>query len=210
MPLLDRGERVVQYGERREAEEVHLEHARVLETVHVVLAHDHLLFVDRAGALGGLGADGHVVVHRSRRDDDAGGVDARVPRESLERRGVVEQLAVALVGAIQTPDVVELLDRLFDGQREVRLIRNQLGERVGLRGSETERAADVLDGRARFHRPERHDLADGLAPVFLPDVLDHLAAPLEAEVHVDVGHRDAFRIEEALEQEVVDRADRRR
>ncbi len=127
-----------------------------------------------------------------------------MPRKPLERRGVVEQLAIALVGAIQSPDVVELLDRLFDRQREVRLIRNQLGERVGLRGSETERAADVLDRRARLHRPERHDLADGLAPVLLPHVLDHLAAPLEAEVHVDVGHRDAFRIEEALEQEVVE------
>jgi hypothetical protein len=36
----------------------------------------------------------------------------------------------------------------------------------------------------------------------LTDVLDHLAATLEAEVDVDVGHRHPFRIEEALEQQV--------
>ena len=40
--LLDRHERVVDDRERREAEEVHLEHARLLEAVHVVLADDDL------------------------------------------------------------------------------------------------------------------------------------------------------------------------
>jgi hypothetical protein len=44
--------------------------------------------------------------------------------------------------------------------------------------------------------------------VLLAHVLDDLAAPLLAEVHVDVGHRDAFRIQEALEQQVeLERAD---
>ena len=40
------------------------------------------------------------------------------------------------------------------------------------------------------------------APVLLAHVLDHLAAALEAEVDVDVGHRDALGIQEALEQQV--------
>ena len=41
------------------------------------------------------------------------------------------------------------------------------------------------------------------AAVFSRDVVDHLAAPVHAEVDVDVGHGDAFGIQEALEQQFV-------
>ena len=65
-----------------------------------------------------------------------------------------------------------------------------------------------LIGGARLHRPERHDLADRLLAVLLPHVLDHFAAPLEAEVDVDVGHRHALGIQKALEEQIVlERAD---
>jgi hypothetical protein len=39
-------------------------------------------------------------------------------------------------------------------------------------------------------------------PNVLPHVLDDLAAALEAEVHVDVGHRDPLGIQEPLEQQI--------
>ena len=59
-----------------------------------------------------------------------------------------------------------------------------------------------------FMRPERDDLTDRVAAVLLPHVLDHFAAPLEAEVDVDVGHRHALGIQEALEEQVeLERAD---
>ena len=150
-----------------------------------------------------LRADRDVVVDRARRDDDAGRMHARVARQAFERHRIVEQLLVALVVAIELADVGDLFDGLFDRQREVRLIRDQLGQRVRLRRREPERAADVLDGRARLHRPERHDLADRLLAVLLPDVLDHLAAALEAEVDVDVGHRHALGIQKTLEEQIV-------
>ena len=45
-------------------------------------------------------------------------------------------------------------------------------------------------------------------PYFCAHVLDHFAAALEAEVDVDVGHRHALGIQEALEQEIeLERAD---
>ena len=62
--------------------------------------------------------------------------------------------------------------------------------------------------RLRLHRPERDDLGDVLAAVLPRDVVDDLAAPPLAEVDVDVGHRDALGVEEALEDQVeVDRID---
>jgi len=35
------------------------------------------------------------------------------------------------------------------------------------------------------------------------DVIDEFAAPAHAEVDIDIGHRNAFGIEEALEEQVV-------
>ena len=60
----------------------------------------------------------------------------------------------------------------------------------------------------RRHRPERDDLSDTVAPVLVGDVVDDLVAAVNGEVDVDVGHRLAARVEEALEQQVVlDRVD---
>ena len=70
-----------------------------------------------------------------------------------------------------------------------------------------EHAAGVADGGARGHRPERDDLGDTVAAVLLGDVIDHALAALDGEVDVDVGHRLAARVEEALEEVVLDRVD---
>ena len=40
-------------------------------------------------------------------------------------------------------------------------------------------------------------------PYFLRHVLDDLSAAVHAEVDVDIGHGDALRVEEALEEELV-------
>ena len=51
---------------------------------------------------------------------------------------------------------------------------------------------------------EGDDLADvARAPYLCGDVVDHLAAAVLAEVDVEVGHRDALGVEEALEEQVV-------
>ena len=206
---LDEPERVVNHGERREAEEVHLEHPRLLERVHVVLCDDDRFIVARAaGALGALRADGDVLVERAGGDHDAGRVHAGVAREPLERDRVVEQLLVARVVPVELLHLGDLRRRLLHRQREVRLIGDELRERVGFGGGEAEHASDVLDDGARLHGAEGDDLADRFASVLLAHVLDHLAAPLEAEVDVDVRHRDALGIEEALEEEIeAERAD---
>ena len=52
-------------------------------------------------------------------------------------------------------------------------------------------------------RAERDDLRYLLAAVFLGDVLNHLAAPVRAEVDVDIRHADALRIQKALKQQAV-------
>ena len=68
--------------------------------------------------------------------------------------------------------------------------------------------AHVLDRRLGLHRAEGADLGHVGVAVLLPDVVDHLVAPLLAEVDVDVGRLGAIGVEKPLEQQVVlDRAD---
>src|SRR5213592_3231374 len=46
-------------------------------------------------------------------------------------------------------------------------------------------------------------LAAMVAAVFPGHVVHDLGAPVHAEIHVDVGRRDSFRVEKALEEEVI-------
>ncbi len=94
-----------------------------------------------------------------------------------------------------------LLNGVFE--RDVQDVGHHLGEPLHVREGHFQHAAHVLDGGARAQRIERDDLRHLLAAVFLGDVLDHLAAPVHAEIHVDIGHADALGIQEALEQQPV-------
>ncbi len=93
-----------------------------------------------------------------------------------------------------------LLERLLE--RHVERGRNQLRDLVDIRVRHAQHAAHVADHGLRLHRSERDDLRDVLAAVLADDVLDHLAAAALAEVDVDIGHRHALGIEEALEDEI--------
>ena len=77
--------------------------------------------------------------------------------------------------------------------------RNELCDLLDIAEIHIQRAADVLDRGPRRHCPECDDLADGFASVKLRNMIDHVAASANAEVDVDIGHRYAFRIQEALE-----------
>src|SRR5436190_1777648 len=56
-------------------------------------------------------------------------------------------------------------------------------------------------GGARGHLAEGDDLGDRLAAVFLGDVADHPLAAADREIDVDIRHRFAPGVEEALEDQ---------
>jgi len=64
-------------------------------------------------------------------------------------------------------------------------------------------APNIFDRGLGGHGAEGDDLGDVVAAVFLRDVIDDLTAAVHAEINVDVGHRHAFGIQEALEQQLV-------
>ena len=83
-----------------------------------------------------------------------------------------------------------------------RVVRHQLAEAVDLAVGHAEHAADIAQHGARLQLAEGDDLRHPVARrISSLDVADHLVAPVLAEIDVEVRHRDALGIEEALEQQ---------
>ena len=61
----------------------------------------------------------------------------------------------------------------------------------------------VFDRRLCRHGAEGDDLRDVFPSIFLRDVVDHFAAPVHAEINVDIRHGDALRIQKALKKQFV-------
>ena len=203
--LVDRLDRPVDDGQRAQAEEVELDQTDLLDIVLVELG-DHAVAA-------GFAVERRVVGQRSRRDDDAAGMLAGVAGQVLELEGEVDEVVHGVVGLVEFPELgdhaVRFLARFFAAAEDVaeaqieRPHRNQLGDAVDLAIRHAEHASAVAQHGLGRHRAEGDDLADMVAPVFRRHVLDHAVALVHAEVDVEVRHRHAFGIEEALEQQAV-------
>jgi len=207
---VDRLHRPVDDGQRTQAEEVELHQADRFDVVLVELGHRvaaqavAIVFREQRAE----------VRQRAGRDHHAAGVLAGVAGQVFQLQGEVDQVADVVLGLVAflefADDAVGLLararadaDRVFQRHRIGGLQRDQLGQAVHEAVRETEHAADVAQHRLRGHGAVGDDLADPVAAVLAGDVVDDLVAPIHAEVDVEVGHRHAFRVEEALEQQVV-------
>ena len=166
--------------------------------------------------LAGLGLALHrqVLGQRLLGDHHGGGVDAVGALQALEALGDVDDLLDVGVGVVHRPQLgrrlvaVGVLRVLLEAVLERRVAahhqrRHRLGDAVADGVREAEHAGRVAHRVAGLDRAERDDLGDVVAAVALGGVADHLVPVAGVEVHVDVGHRDAARVEEALEQQVV-------
>ena len=79
--------------------------------------------------------------------------------------------------------------------------RNHIREAVGLLDAHVADAGDILDGALGRHRTEGNHAGNVVLAVFPVHIfVGHRQA---FEIHVDIRHVDAVRIEEALEQQVI-------
>ena len=200
---LDVVERVVDDREVAKPQEVHLDETEGLARGVVELRDDLAVLLPLH--------DRDDVDQRLARHDDAGGVHAPLALQVLEPDGGVED---GLRLGIRLDERAELA-RLFESrvlpvehalERHVlahHRRRHRLGEALPHAEREAEHAAGVLQRLLGLDGAVRDDLGDALVAVLLGDVLDHLAAATVVEVDVEVGHRDAIGVEEALEDEAV-------
>ncbi len=81
------------------------------------------------------------------------------------------------------------------------MVGDRLGQPVDLPVGHLEDPPRILEHGARLQFPEGDDLGDLVGAVALLDVADDLAAPGFAEIDVEIRHRHALGVEEALEQQ---------
>ncbi len=179
-------------GEGPKAQEIHLEKPELLERRHCVLRRD--------GTVLGAG-ERHIFDDRQAGNDHAGRVHRRISRQPLKALRHVDEVVYLLVLIVLLFEVRVHREGLVE--RDVELLRDHLRDRVRLVVGEIQHAGDVADDAPRGHRAEGDDLDDAVAAVFADDVVDHLLPTLEPEVHVDIGHRDALRVQEAFEDQAV-------
>ena len=184
----------LQHGQRLQAEEVELHQPRRLDPFHVELGDRHVGFR--------IAVERHELGERPVADHDAGGVRRGVAVEPFELQRDVEQRA-------RPPDRASR-SACSCGSPSIacasvtgvgRVLRHQLAELVDLPVGHLQHAADVAQHAARLQRAEGDDLRHLVAAVALLHVADHLVAAVLAEVDVEVRHRHALGIEEALEQQ---------
>ena len=211
MALVARDDEVLgdlQDGERGQPQEVELHQADGLDVVLVVLAHGRVA--------AGLLVQRTEVGELARRNEHAPGVHADVAGHAFELLRQLDQhahffflldalreLRLHLDGVVVLVALDLFLGRVLQRDRHARLVRNQLADAVAEHVAHVQHAAHVADGRARCHGAEGGDLADGIAAVLVLHVVDHAVAVALAEVDVEVGHRDAFGVQETFEQQLV-------
>ncbi len=191
--LAQQRHRRLQHRQRLEAEEVELHQARRLHPLHVELGDRHVGFR--------IAIERHQLVQRALADHDAGGVRRGVTVQAFELLRDVEGAAhhrIAVALGLQPRLVV---DGALERHRIGRVLRHQLAELVDLAVRHLQHAADVAQHAARLQRAEGDDLRDPVVAVLGLHVADHLVAAVLAEVDIEVRHRHAVGIEEALEQE---------
>ena len=126
-----------------------------------------------------------------------------VAEEPLDGAGDLEEAGDLRLAAGFLAEARLVGEGLLDGDGFDAFEGDELGEAVDLAVGHLQDAADVADGGLGEKRAEGDDLGDAVAAVLLLDVGDHLLAAVHAEVDVEVRHRDAVGVEEALEEEAV-------
>ena len=177
----------------RRPEEVELHQARGLDVILVELR-DHaaaLVVGVQRGELGQL----------RRRDHHATGVHAGIARQPFERPREIDEVLDLLVFLVETLELGLLFERIVE--RDAELEGNELGDLVDVAVAHAEHATHVAHHGLRRHGAVGDDLRHAFAAILLRHVFDDAVAPVHAEVDVEVRHRHAFRVEEALEQQVV-------
>jgi len=123
----------------------------------------------------------------------------RVAQQAFELERVVEKLGMQFALGLEPRLHLERVD-----QRKITALlgrRIQLDYFIGLGERQSEHAPDVANRLLALDRAERDYLRDAIVAVLLAHIFEHLVAPLEAKIHVDIRHRLAPRIQPSLEQQ---------
>ncbi len=189
----DELDRAGQHGQRLEAEEIELHQPGQLDIFEIELRHRHV------GAR--IAVERHQLLERPVADHHARGVGRGMAVEPLELHGDVEEARDGFVLGAHMLQQGLSVDGLGEGDRIGRIVRHHLADAVDLPVRHLQHAAHVAQHGAGLQLAEGDDLRHAVAAVALLHIADDLVAPVLAEIDVEIRHRHALGIEEALEQQ---------
>ena len=128
---------------------------------------------------------------------------ADVARQIFQTLAQLHQLIHAIFAGNDGVELRLHLARLRQRYRLHAVERHQLGEPVAQAIREIQHAADISDHALGSHGAKGGDLRHVLLAIMVAHIFDNTLASVLAEVHVEVGHGNAFRIQEALEQQFI-------
>ena len=182
---------LVQHGQRGKGQEIHLQQADSFQIFHAVLRRDFVLV---------RLVQGNNLDQWFRGDDDAGRVRGSVTGQPFQPLcDLDEPRDLRIFHLLAQPRF--LFDCLVNCDFQV--VGDQLRNTVHVPVRNVQRSADVPHDAFGSHSSEGDDLAHIVTAVFPAHVVQDLGAPVHAEIHVDVGRRDSFRVEKAFEEEVI-------
>src|ERR1700689_1219609 len=124
-----------------------------------------------------------------------------MPQQSFELERVVEEIGMQFALGLE-PRLH--LERVYERKIAALLGRRiQLDDFVGLGERQPEHAPDIANSLLALDRAERDYLRHAIVAVLLAHVFEHLVAPLEPKINVDIRPRLAPRIQPSLEQQAM-------
>ena len=181
------------HGERLQAQEIELHEPRLFGPFHAEL---------RGGKLRArITIERDELDQRAIGDDHARGVGRGVAVKAFEPLADIEQLRHDRLAVARFLEARLAGDRLAERDGVRRVHRHELAEPVDLAVGHLQHAAHVAQHRARLELAEGDDVGHAMRAIALAHIGDHLVAPILAKIDVEVRHRDALGVEEALEQQ---------
>ena len=182
---------IADHREGAEAQEVHFQQAQTLDGAHGILGGDDIV----------VALEGDVFHDGFAGDKDARRVGGGVARHAFQGHGGVNQLLHAGLFVHHLAQGGRKVQGFFQGHAQIH--GHGFGHGVGFLVAHTQNPAHVAHDAAGCHGAEGDDLTHVVGAVFPGHVVDDFRAALVAEVHVDIRHGNALRVQEALEEELV-------
>ena len=124
-----------------------------------------------------------------------------MPRKSLQSSGHIDEIMNAVITLIEFSELRIHLQCLIDGNAQ--FIRNHLCHAVTYSIRQIQHTSHIADNTSCCHGTESNNLYDTLLAVFADDIINDFLTSLEAEVHVNIRHGDAVRVQKALKEQII-------
>ena len=174
-----------------QAQKIHLQQAQLLNGGHGVLGDYRVVIFGQRD----------ILHHRPVGNHHPRRVSGGVAGHALHLPGHVKQILHLGVGFHPLPQLLGLLERRVQGHAQGQ--GYQLGNLVHLVVGNVQRPAHIPQSPPRRHGAEGDDLGHMVRAVLVHHIVDHLVPALVAEIDVKVGHAHPFRVQKALEQQMI-------